>query len=94
VSAYLSLQLDGDSLRPWVCVRDGESVEMNVPLGTDVFHIAVWKEENAGVHTMPSRTVEPTLDEVAEVIGRMWIRVSSQPGKPERKNPEGKGGRA
>lgn len=93
MSAFLSLRLDGESLRPWIAARDGESVSLNVPLGTDVFRIEIQKHENKGCHTIPETgPVAPTLDEVAEVIGRMWIRVSTEPGRPERRNPERKGG--
>lgn len=95
MSAFLSLRLDGDGLKPWVYWQHGEHVGMDVPLGTDVFRIEIQKHENKGCHTIPETgPVAPTLDEVAELVARMWIRVSTEAGRPERRNPDGKGGEA
>lgn len=73
---HLSLQIDGEGLRQFGCeVKSGVHLCLEVPLGDELYFVDVRKVLPAS-HTHPAGPVEaPTLDEVAEVVGRMFLAV-------------------
>ncbi len=79
MSAFLSLMLDGDGLRQFDAVGiEGGWRCLEVAMGEHVYFIDV-KKTTPGTHTMPPEEDEkPTHDEVAEVIGRLFIAVSAE----------------
>jgi hypothetical protein len=84
---FLSLQLDGDGLKQFDAVGiEGGWRTLEVPLGDHVYFVDV-KRTTPGTHTTPPVEDDqpPTHDEVAEVVGRMWIALIAQDAVGRRK---------
>lgn len=88
MSRFISLGLDGEGLRQFAGDQAPEGWRgLEVPLGEDVFLLDIKKTTPAS-HAMPAAADEvPTLDECAEVVGRLWIAVSCNPERVKLKEP-------
>jgi len=87
------LDLDGEALRQFVApVQAGGWWCLEVEMGEHLFCLDIKKATPAS-HTRPAEEDEvPTSDEVAELIGRLWIAVSAFPRGARPKEPRRKCG--
>jgi hypothetical protein len=74
---YIRLALDGDALRQFEMVDDGEHVRLVVRLGDESYTVMV-RRNRTEFHTLPDDPGgRPSLDDVAEVVGRLFVAVGT-----------------
>ena len=78
MSRTMRLMVRGDMLEMWK-TNSGDGVALfEVPLGDDVFQVAV-RKWSPGTHTMPDGgACAPSMDEVAEVAGMIFFESVKQ----------------